>query len=75
MKCIKAILDPIDQSNPSAVGLVERMNKQPYYCSIHPDFETVLVVSSVSKEGTVRVETICCEDFRKKLIEKGLIVQ
>jgi hypothetical protein len=75
MKCIKVILDPIDSENQSAIGLVDRMNKLPEYCSIHPDFETVLIVSSASKTGIVRVQSICCKDFQNRLVQKGLISQ
>ncbi len=75
MKCIRAILDERDQDNPSAVGIVERINTLASYCKIHPDQETILQVSSASKSGTVRVVSICCQDFRNQLIRRGLILR
>ena len=74
MKFIKVILDERDKENLLTVGFVDRFNKLPLYCKIHPDQETVLLVSSApSKEGFVRVQSICCEDFRNQLIQQKLI--
>lgn len=67
MKCVNTTLDENDKENLSAVALVQRMNKLAYYCSKHPEIQTDLLVSSASKEGTVRVVSICCQGFQNQL--------
>lgn len=75
MKCIKAVPDVDYEASQDVHNLLDKLNSLPEYCSIHPDFETVLLVSFSSKKETVRVETICCQDFQNRLIQKGLIAR